>query len=127
MMALYSTALCVGAAISAGVAVPLENLLGGWRLALAAWLLPVLVTMVVWKRHIPGKQATTTYKPGPLPKLYRNKLAWQVTLLMGLQSSIAYRSEEHTSELQSLMRVSYAVVCVKLKKHITQTHAEHAQ
>lgn len=90
MMALYSTALCVGAAISAGVAVPLENLLGGWRLALAAWLLPVLVTMVVWKRHIPGKQATTTYKPGPLPKLYRNKLAWQVTLLMGLQSSIAY-------------------------------------
>src|SRR3546814_7823527 len=31
------------------------------------------------------------------------------------------RSEEHTSELQSLMRISYAVFCLKKKKqHITQ-------
>src|SRR3546814_4489726 len=28
----------------------------------------------------------------------------------------AHRSEEHTSELQSLMRISYAVVCLKKKK-----------
>src|SRR3546814_1409130 len=27
------------------------------------------------------------------------------------------RSEEHTSELQSLMRISYAVFCLKTKKH----------
>src|SRR3546814_5921211 len=33
------------------------------------------------------------------------------------------RSEEHTSELQSLMRISYAVFCLKKKKvlHIMQT------
>src|SRR3546814_10160353 len=30
------------------------------------------------------------------------------------------RSEEHTSELQSLMRISYAVFCLKKKKHTTQ-------
>src|SRR3546814_6136703 len=30
------------------------------------------------------------------------------------------RSEEHTSELQSLMRISYAVFCLKKKKKITQ-------
>src|SRR3546814_3441007 len=30
----------------------------------------------------------------------------------------ATRSEEHTSELQSLMRISYAVFCLKKKKHI---------
>src|SRR3546814_9594755 len=29
----------------------------------------------------------------------------------------ASRSEEHTSELQSLMRISYAVFCLKKKKH----------
>src|SRR3546814_2052863 len=29
------------------------------------------------------------------------------------------RSEEHTSELQSLMRISYAVFCLKTKKHNT--------
>src|SRR3546814_4378663 len=32
------------------------------------------------------------------------------------------RSEEHTSELQSLMRISYAVFCLKKKKSATQYH-----
>src|SRR3546814_8835742 len=32
------------------------------------------------------------------------------------------RSEEHTSELQSLMRISYAVFCLK-KKNKTNTHS----
>src|SRR3546814_1406299 len=32
------------------------------------------------------------------------------------------RSEEHTSELQSLMRISYAVFCLKKKKNIYQKH-----
>src|SRR3546814_2842175 len=32
------------------------------------------------------------------------------------------RSEEHTSELQSLMRLSYAVFCLKKKKPTKQTH-----
>src|SRR3546814_9962720 len=32
----------------------------------------------------------------------------------------AERSEEHTSELQSLMRISYAVFCLKKKKQKTQ-------
>src|SRR3546814_1780946 len=32
----------------------------------------------------------------------------------------AMRSEEHTSELQSLMRISYAVFCLKKKKQQTQ-------
>src|SRR3546814_5031827 len=35
----------------------------------------------------------------------------------------APRSEEHTSELQSLMRISYAVFCVKKKKKVT--NADH--
>src|SRR3546814_8222633 len=34
---------------------------------------------------------------------------------IGADSSL--RSEEHTSELQSLMRISYAVSCLKKKKH----------
>src|SRR3546814_5386128 len=33
------------------------------------------------------------------------------------------RSEEHTSELQSLMRISYAVFCLKKKKKNSETHA----
>src|SRR3546814_9074734 len=34
------------------------------------------------------------------------------------------RSEEHTSELPSLMRISYAVFCFKKKKHITQSQTD---
>src|SRR3546814_1848425 len=33
-----------------------------------------------------------------------------------------YRSEEHTSELQSLMRISYAVFCLKKKKNNNTDH-----
>src|SRR3546814_2131719 len=35
------------------------------------------------------------------------------------------RSEEHTSELQSLMRISYAVFCLKKKKQITKKNNYH--
>src|SRR3546814_9711699 len=34
---------------------------------------------------------------------------------------LGFRSEEHTSELQSLMRISYAVFCLKKKKNIYTT------
>src|SRR3546814_4074647 len=37
----------------------------------------------------------------------------------------AGRSEEHTSELQSLMRISYAVFCLKKKKKKKNTHLNH--
>src|SRR3546814_2011639 len=35
------------------------------------------------------------------------------------------RSEEHTSELQSLMRISYAVFCLKKKKTPKTTHSKY--
>src|SRR3546814_8039106 len=35
------------------------------------------------------------------------------------------RSEEHTSELQSLMRISYAVFCLTKKNHIPAPHITH--
>src|SRR3546814_9303477 len=37
-----------------------------------------------------------------------------------------FRSEEHTSELQSLMRISYAVFCLK-KKNIKKTQRKHTK
>src|SRR3546814_6574708 len=40
----------------------------------------------------------------------------QLDAELELAASTARRSEEHTSELQSLMRISYAVFCLKKKK-----------
>src|SRR3546814_6414718 len=41
---------------------------------------------------------------------------------IGAEGSGQGRSEEHTSELQSLMRNSYAVFCLKKKNNCEQTH-----
>src|SRR3546814_4414505 len=49
------------------------------------------------------------------------KLSNSVQVIAGnvatAEATRALRSEEHTSELQSLMRISYAVFCLKKKKH----------
>src|SRR3546814_10655148 len=50
--------------------------------------------------------------------------------VQGIDQSVrlnrALRSEEHTSELQSLMRISYAVFCLKKKKtQLSQYNAHH--
>src|SRR3546814_3350533 len=50
--------------------------------------------------------------------------AGDVEQVLGAQDvvgGVRGRSEEHTSELQSLMRISYAVFCLKTKKHIILT------
>src|SRR3546814_1585328 len=44
-----------------------------------------------------------------------------VLKMQGVQAP-DHRSEEHTSELQSLMRISYAVFCLKKKKKHQNTH-----
>src|SRR3546814_9632952 len=53
----------------------------------------------------------------------------QPLAVAGLRQGIAVgiehaRSEEHTSELQSLMRTSYAVFCLNKNKHYRQTHTK---
>src|SRR3546814_1643361 len=52
-------------------------------------------------------------KSGPVPKIEM--------CASPIQCQPLQRSEEHTSELQSLMRISYAVFCLKTKKTITNT------
>src|SRR3546814_1050933 len=45
-----------------------------------------------------------------------------VVSCIGYTTPPVERSEEHTSELQSLMRISYAVFCLKKKKHTVKIH-----
>src|SRR3546814_6555497 len=49
---------------------------------------------------------------GTMPSLFRPALITTTSLRISTT-----RSEEHTSELQSLMRISYAVFCLKKKIH----------
>src|SRR3546814_4748697 len=122
----------VGAAIGAGlfrllqsigqidtaIAVLYVLMLGGIGLLMAKEAVPSIIAMKQGKRprarkrrHHPLVSALPMrwrfYRSG----LYISPLA---PFLLGVLSGI--RSEEHTSELQSLMRISYAVFCLKKKK-----------
>src|SRR3546814_8671035 len=69
--------------------------------------------------------AIVTSSPDSQPSLFDRiwQLAWKIdggqlppAAVIGLDDPLEpLRSEEHTSELQSLMRISYAVFCLKKK------------
>src|SRR3546814_3204133 len=53
-------------------------------------------------------QLSTGIFGGEIARSFRN-------FTIGVENMTLHRSEEHTSELQSLMRISYAVFCLKKK------------
>src|SRR3546814_2079813 len=66
-----------------------------------------------------------TEQPDPDPEKQALQIAGAVPAFVRLARQLQQRSEEHTSELQSLMRISYAVFCLK-KKNNTE-HAKKRQ
>ena len=91
MTGLYTMALCAGAATAAGFTLPLQRMLGGsWSLALGAWALPALVVAAIWFPHAFFRKVRTKHAGFRVEGLWRDRLAWQVTLFMGLQSALAY-------------------------------------
>lgn len=101
MTALYSTALILGATLSAATAVPLEQALGSWQGSLASWAVLVVVAAAVWvpqttlvrRGPVASAHADRATAAGPAaehPKLTRTPLAWQITLFMGAQSLVTY-------------------------------------
>src|SRR3546814_4256131 len=80
------------------------------------------VSPTVADAYAAAKAAYAAGDLGPLQgKLAMNFLLdrsadnWKAELAK-LKEEVGERSEEHTSELQSLMRISYAVFCLKKKK-----------
>src|SRR3546814_7056360 len=77
--------------------------LGNW-LSLAA-MLPVVLAFL-WRIQVEERVLREAF-----PKRY-------AAYARETKRLVPYRSEEHTSELQSLMRISYAVLCLKKKNTI---------
>src|SRR3546814_4695421 len=66
---------------------------------------------MIHEDDLPGEEKKLEPKPDWQPRYPGSgRLQGKVALITG-------RSEEHTSELQSLMRISYAVFCLKKKKN----------
>src|SRR3546814_4390209 len=59
----------------------------------------------------------------------RHNLIWAICMGVAFGALATFtRSEEHTSELQSLMRTSYVVFCLKQKKHtMTSPYVDNSQ
>src|SRR3546814_1185428 len=81
---------------------------------------------LLWRGE--NRISLTPFKPLPEPRglaSIKTEIGqrWPMTRLLDV---LKERSEEHTSELQSLMRISYAVFCLKIKI-TTQTTSCHPQ
>ncbi|ROT96346.1 MFS transporter [Marinobacter sp. R17] len=86
----YTAVLCLGASAAAGTTEPMRLAFGGdWQAALAIWTIPAWVAVVLWWLQLDGKHIPKR-PTKPARSLFRDPLAWQVTLYMGLQSSLAY-------------------------------------
>lgn len=88
MTGLYTMALSAGAALAAGVSVPLTSRLDSWGAALAVWAVPALLAALAMALTLPARFRSVARRSPP--GLWRNGLAWQVTLLMGFQSTTTY-------------------------------------
>lgn len=92
MTGLYTTSMGLMASIASGLSVPLSRGLHlGWQMALSFWAIPVLIAIAIWfpqlrshSRH-PRQSKTHSKK-----SLWHSKVAWAVTLYMGLQSFLFY-------------------------------------
>jgi CP family cyanate transporter-like MFS transporter len=87
MTAAYISALSFGPSLAAGLTIPIQRHFGlDWRGALFVWVALPLLTLVVW---LPQLRSVHRVDDGPrisLGAMMRSRLAWQVTLFMGLQS-----------------------------------------
>src|SRR3546814_3535418 len=78
-----------------------------------------IVIFMAGLRAIPG----TYYEAARIDGVSNWTILWRITL--PLLTPTIVRSEEHTSELQSLMRISYAVFCLKKTQVTTADLKQH--
>src|SRR3546814_4180664 len=79
---------------------------------------PMLVSQMRDKGTAVRFQSDTQHQP-PAAHTFEQCVMVRDKLLQTGAEPLSHRSEEHTSELQSLMRISYAVFCLKKKNTMT--------
>lgn len=94
VVAAYTTALAVGQAAGAALAVPVARLAGeqGWRLGIGVWAAVSAVAVLPWLPLLNRHRERDTAAPvaSRASDLVRSKLAWALALFFGAQSAQAY-------------------------------------
>ena len=90
---MYSSIMSVGAALAAGLSVPLaDNLNLGWRGSLVVWSLLSFIAIFIWMPQVGKLKKSTSNRSFAvaMKKMVKSKLAWKIALFMGLQSMVFY-------------------------------------
>ena len=86
----YTTLLAFSASFAASVAVPSSAALGGWRLALAVWLVPAILATVFWAPKALGQEAHVSQPAHSAAEeraaVLRSPISWAIVGFFGLQS-----------------------------------------
>lgn len=103
MLGGYVSVMTGGAALAAGLAVPLEEALGSWQASLAVWAIPAAVAALAW---LPVAQAERRRRAAAQEierherlTLRGSRVAWSLVALFGGQSILFYVSVAWLAEL----------------------------
>jgi MFS transporter, CP family, cyanate transporter len=86
--ALFTMVLVTCGGVGSGVAIPLADW-GGWRFSLVSWAIPAMAGLLIWApqlREHSRPLGTTEARP----RMWKEPLAWQVSLFMACQSTAFY-------------------------------------
>ena len=90
----YVTLLAISASLSAAIAVPTSDLLGGWRGALAIWIVPAVLAIIFWLPVTKSKThdviTTAATHAEERAAVVRSPLTWAIVGFFGLQSAGFY-------------------------------------
>lgn len=90
--ALYSFTLTVGVTTASVATVPVAHAMGGWRAALAVWVVAAAAALVAWLPLLRSrtKRRTDAHPRVTLGQIARTRLGWALAVLFGIQSAQAY-------------------------------------
>jgi len=95
MMGIYSVAMNLTAALAAGFSISLGKFTEmGWKGSIGIWLVLSIATILVWLPQVKKRravQATASLGQDEVKvNMYKSKIAWAVTVFMGVQSLLFY-------------------------------------
>ncbi len=86
----YTTLLAVSASLAASIAVPTSHWLGGWNPALAIWILPAIVAILLWLPQIRGQEDHVAQPAHAAAEekaaVMRSPISWAIVGFFGIQS-----------------------------------------
>ncbi|WP_367387108.1 MFS transporter [Bacillus vallismortis] len=93
MISLYTTSMCIFAALASGVSVPLAaQMEGGWKQAFLLWGGLAFLALLIWIPQLRHRDTANKAVKLQTSSIWASKMAWHVTIFMGLQSFLFYSS-----------------------------------